>query len=1838
MKRKFKINGKFYSIPESEVAAFLADNPGAVEVKPYEVNGKKYNIPVNEAAEFEKEMGLGVKKKESSFEFQPTPTGMATPGISSSQPSRNGSKKSPFIESLSDIPMAEPVATPESLQQLKNDELVSQRNMVGGSVYAGSVTQPELYSLYKAGGKQEVTNLINQYAPEMGNDWMDGDLFHTIDKWDTLTNKIQAKNRPNGVALLDKQAADMDAEINNILANNKAVFSSSSAGTGGGGFSQEEKNLALVDPKDPSTYGRLISELSSATGLLKADGSTDFEGKQKLLDLIKQRSVLLSAVKPLAPEINDRSENIALAVSTINSDMANATNVDLALKEKNQYTNEVHFKAGLNHIKDTDPSRYKNIIRAIDEEETISKRDYRDLASLGQEITNLQKFRGAAEKPEYLNTETELDYRTDEDIKTEYARIIGERAKAAGLKNISQFTEKQIKSLAADLPYQNIVNTLIDEEQIRGYDAIPKSGGVEAFVQGVQQPLYGIGSTVRALSESPAETYLRSTRTDTGASQLTVNNKGELGSVLPSDRGNVWYDMLRGAGQFIPQVVLTRGIGGPLARTLAADARLGMTASQQAAVNTYGGTILSTFAQSYGNAYADALQKTGDYNTARIMGTIDGISSAAWETILPDVKIADKIFSGLKKGLGDDLVSILKKGGNPADLAREARPFVQKFLQNTANIAGQEIAEEDGTQFTDYVTEAIFSPRTAADRDLVNEVIETTKATAISMALPSIFGGGGAAMNKDFTVSALHSAAINLDEYKDALKKSFDKGLIPKEDMDRAIKFLSTHQQSIATAPKTYEDGSEISGEDRMEYAYQNTLSKYWKAKAEQEKSISNDEVQIQHFENKAKEADDEKRKIFSVEPTTETETAAPAVTEGQATSTPQDVITQAASKEGGKLMELEMVGSGQITPDQAILELAKQKYGVSDDGTPLEGGGRELTKLTTTDVDDAVTTVYPDQKSVINALKPQPAEQVDESAQRSTESLSPEAKQKFDTVDQEINDLSDTIDREGGLNDRIEQAEMDGQEARANNLRIQRDDIYKQLIAKQKQQDELFGQQQPAKGSMVGQTIKTNRAGNWEVVADLGDRVRLFNPENGATITTKKSALPQQRTLSPEVQQVVDRLSVDEATASKIQDIRDEAKNVEEFKTKVKQLLFGEQNPGTSQTDQTGPLLNVSNEDQAQVETIAQRTADFANEQVSNITRSSQRSVEDARTELENDGGVVWQEFPNGERMDVGEAGGTATPSVDNRESRTREGNERLHNFGFGLYDGSTETDPSGQQLQDVISGEGFSDRQRGMAAAYLAAQRLLNNQPPNFIGKLFQRAANKSGNPRGRIRIYYNENPESGLLNAGGGAISINAYKLGQRLKEFGGEKRFMEWLESALGEEVIHLATARVTTDQELSEVYDEMTDEQRQAVKNLYKNQDLNPGQVAMEFIRQVFQEKIFGTATELFKPKESALSKIRDIARKTLAFIKRTFSGADSNRKAKEIMDRMQAFIDGKDVAIPDASQQAATDAGTSGEGNLDDMLEDLWNAKDPNRKPRKKRFTQEMWQQQIADDQVDQATQAGEYNFGNFSGGNQALDSFPMKVRDVALMPFQTDVTMQKAFNMLPSEDRYKAQFDMLEDGKAMIAVAQASFGGDQVAQYGAGLYDYIKKMPNDINLLPKKIILMGTFLGEIQTEMMRDQQTADKLRPLYDAVYKHYRNYMHQVGRGLNAGKVVLFFKDKYMNDLFSDEILDEDQAKANRKMRTAESDVDVDDKQTEEYFDNKQKGMSDAQAKKSEEGQKAKRAQQQKKGQGKKASKKETFGKAAEQKEQEITKKYGGKSGLINTIIDAIKKLNCK
>lgn len=240
---------------------------------------------------------------------------------------------------------------------------------------------------------------------------------------------------------------------------------------------------------------------------------------------------------------------------------------------------------------------------------------------------------------------------------------------------------------------------------------------------------------------------------------------------------------------------------------------------------------------------------------------------------------------------------------------------------------------------------------------------------------------------------------------------------------------------------------------------------------------------------------------------------------------------------------------------------------------------------------------------------------------------------------------------------------------------------------------------------------------------------------------------------------------------------------------------------------------------------------------------------------------------------------------------------------------------------------------------------------------------------------------------------------------------------------------------------------------------------------------------------------------------------------------------------------------------------------------------------------------------------------------------------FGADLRQQELFDSTPSDERFRAQMDMLQDGKSLIAAAQGMFGSTDITVYGPLLFRYIQNMSgNDVGLTNKKAVLLATFLGEIKQAIYNNTNPsdADAIRQLDGKVSSYYNRFMHVTAKNLSAGRLLRLFRDKYMADMFTETILEEDQME-DRANTTAAEAGDVSDEDAVAHEDKPKQKADEKKAK-------AARSEKKKKEASRKKGSKDDYSRRAKEKEDDIKDKYGSKNNLVNSIIDRIKKINCK
>lgn len=727
-------------------------------------------------------------------------------------------------------------------------------------VVTGEVKPSELSDLYnKPYGKKIVGDIINSQVPELGSMALESDVYGNEQKWANIAQAINVKNVGLGVDLNLQAIQGIDDYLNTTMQSgqSKTGYAGSVSPTTGvvaREAGSEVLPLGKYNVNDPKDLSKFLQEVSKSDEILGADG-----GKKKLVESIKEKLFFIKTQEPIDQEIE--SANIPDAVARVNMRLEKGRqNV-----KYNDKVNELHFKLGLNYVKDSDPELYGNVMRTITKLGDIPDTDYKWIASLGQDIYNKKIYLQSAQNPELVGKQTDIKYSSYQSEKQKYSQVLSEEIKRLGYGNKGRVPTKAIEDawrLHPELDNAEIVNDIAKDEAAGGY-GIVKSGFLNKRMNAIAEPFKDLNRFYNSIVDSPAETYYNSKRLDYGDQKL-LDNEGNIVDRLPSDSYGTFDKIFDGALKIASQVLITRGVGGlmkaPIAFGLGQVPRAAMTANQAKGIVNVGGTFASTYLQTYGNSYIDFLNKTGNPDKAALMATIDGLGTAALETFIsPDVKIADKAAELLKSKKIDfvkDLTKVIE--GNGGKVA--AGQVIKKFVTDASGIMGGQILQEDLQQVENFLVEGIFSPRTVEDRNLVKELINTTKETALATVIPAILGGGGATKaQRKLSREGLHTIAINFDSYKEAMDKAVLDGLMSQSDYDLASGIIQRHKSNIDNAPHRDAKGGLISADRQLEYAFQSTVEQIYGERAAQQP----DNVQREPLEEKIKEAEQIKRKIF---------------------------------------------------------------------------------------------------------------------------------------------------------------------------------------------------------------------------------------------------------------------------------------------------------------------------------------------------------------------------------------------------------------------------------------------------------------------------------------------------------------------------------------------------------------------------------------------------------------------------------------------------------------------------------------------------------------------------------------------------------------------------------------------------------------------------------------------------------------------------------------------------------------------------------------------------------------------------------------------------------------
>lgn len=606
------------------------------------------------------------------------------------------------------------------------------------------------------------------------------------------------------------------------------------------------------------------------------------------------------------------------------------------------------FVTGLNYLKNSEPVIFERVTDALQKGLPISESQIATITQQGIELEQSRLKRKLDKEeitPEYysakaveLNTVRKNNLLDNKETLRAFlsdgaANILDEigRAKnaAADIANPTSsyafghtwnYDDKEIKYAAEqyaakngldpqDGRIQKAIKYLQDNEGAMIMEnSIAKAGGVRELFKGLAEPIRGISNSIEDLGKSSNDVYVES------QSQGNANISEKRLKLEDTGIRGVVNDVVKGTGQFVTQAglaYLTSSAVGLTGKALlgAADAAAiesGVALTNATKSDIIGKALLgtkdgiSTFITSYAQAYdsnlKNALSYTSDNQLAKQAASVNSALEGATELFLSPLDIAKGIGAKFaSKGVTEDLLKVLsdKNLMKSPDKLKDFLSKTLKAVSGTAYVAGAEIGEEYVTQIADYVTNATLNPnsQTFQNRDLQNELSVTAYQTGLSMAIPALLNGIGAANANSFSKGSLLVAAQNRQKLIEGLDEDLALNNIDQDEYNEKAQIINTAAVANAELPLKA-DGTKLSTDEKADYIFSRTSEAVMKDKIEKSK----DEAEKRILEGKIKTQQDFRTELLGtptvVQQVVSDELAADAViTETQQNSTPETVI-----------------------------------------------------------------------------------------------------------------------------------------------------------------------------------------------------------------------------------------------------------------------------------------------------------------------------------------------------------------------------------------------------------------------------------------------------------------------------------------------------------------------------------------------------------------------------------------------------------------------------------------------------------------------------------------------------------------------------------------------------------------------------------------------------------------------------------------------------------------------------------------------------------------------------------------------------------------------------------
>lgn len=261
----------------------------------------------------------------------------------------------------------------------------------------------------------------------------------------------------------------------------------------------------------------------------------------------------------------------------------------------------------------------------------------------------------------------------------------------------------------------------------------------------------------------------------------------------------------------------------------------------------------------------------------------------------------------------------------------------------------------------------------------------------------------------------------------------------------------------------------------------------------------------------------------------------------------------------------------------------------------------------------------------------------------------------------------------------------------------------------------------------------------------------------------------------------------------------------------------------------------------------------------------------------------------------------------TSSEETITKSGQQKINKASF-IYDGLNISNEVRKLNKDITSiwekRDGLGDN-LGLELSKAIAGRIFRGG--GFIGQI-QQALRKKGLDYS-IQIDQNNNDTSDILYTQGNIIHINPVGIAITPQYFPSKEKYLLWVETALNEEFYHIVEHHLLTEEDINNIYSELSQEDIKKSESYYRLNKLTPQderfpkEIAVkEYLRQLWQKEVLGITSEEVQP-TGLFQSVKNFLAKVFDFIFEEYNKKSEDSFTKSNYNRIKSFIEENDIPV-----------------------------------------------------------------------------------------------------------------------------------------------------------------------------------------------------------------------------------------------------------------------------------------------------------------------------------------------